>query len=127
MTLGPLAVVCSGCGQVWPQGSDSCPQCGEPLSTVGRVLDRHKQAGRPPRWLQQARSKAPRLKAFESAQSDQRMQIFQETERRRVEDLRRAEAERRRRDRHLILGSLSAALLFLLVLAAFLLLSSLQP
>jgi hypothetical protein len=121
MRIGMMAVVCPSCGQVSPEDVDRCPNCAEPLSTVGRVFHRHEVAGGPPPWLQRNRDQAQQVKMEALAQSEARMQEFLQIEQAHISSVRQAEREQREKDRRLLYSGLAIAaviLLAVLVLAA---------
>jgi len=87
MTVG----TCRSCGRAYAAGAETCSYCGEPLTSVARVLTAP-SAPRQPRWLQQNRQRAPELRRSEEQSSANRMDAFVETDRSRIQ------AERARAD-----------------------------
>lgn len=111
-------VSCPLCGTPSSPEVDNCPNCGEPLSTIGRVMQRHEESARSPRWLQSARIQAGQLRARELDESDRRMEAFRHMERKRQAKLRKDQSIQQAKDRRLMLGFSIA--LGLLLLAAML-------
>jgi hypothetical protein len=83
---------------------------------------RHEQAGKPPRWLEQTRESAHRIKQQQAAESDRRMMEFEVIEAKRVAQLLQAKSEQENKDRQLLLGGLAIGVFIagLLILAALL-------
>jgi hypothetical protein len=80
MTVG----TCPACGRAHAVGEETCSYCGEPLTSVARVLSAP-SAPRQPRWLRQTRQRASDLRRSEEQASSERMGAFVETDRRRLE------------------------------------------
>jgi len=83
---------------------------------LSRVFERHEQAGRPPRWLSQARSRAASFKLQEAEREMERNRMLQlmELERKQaIERARHARAQQARLPLWLLgLGLLGFALVF---------------
>lgn len=109
--LSQTAIACHHCGEVWPAAElDNCPSCDEPLSTIGVVMFRHEQAGRPPRWLERSRGAAQGIKVKGESESEKRMSEFEAIETSRLAQLARTRAEQERKDRQLLLVGLAIGL-----------------
>ena len=80
MTIG----TCPACSRPYAAGAETCPYCGEPLTSVARVLT-SPSAPRQPRWLQQNRQRALELRQADEQASGDRMQALVESDRRRLE------------------------------------------
>ncbi len=112
--------VCPHCGTVNSEDDEACLQCGEPLTTMGRVFQRHQDARRPPQFLQHAREQAPSIKRSEAEASRLRTETFNSEEAKRLENLRIQHQVQAAKDRKLILIGLAflACLVVLLLLVA---------
>lgn len=117
MQAGVAAIACTACGQLWPSEYDNCRECGEPLSTVGRIFQRHAVAGAPPPWLERNRQQAEQVKMNALAASEARMEKYLAMEQQRIACIRQSEAEQRSADRRLFLYVLAlvGAILFLIL------------
>ena len=80
MTIG----MCPACGRAHAVGAQTCTYCGEPLTSVARVLSAP-SAPRQPRWLQQNRQRATEVRQSEERASEERFGSLLETDRRRLE------------------------------------------
>lgn len=122
MRIGPQAVACLGCGQVWPNEFDNCPQCDDPLSTVGRIFERHEVAGGPPPWLERSRQQAGSVKTKAMAASEARMKEYVAIEQQRIAQIKQSEAEQRSSEQRLFLYmlGLAAGIFIIIVLVALL-------
>ncbi len=111
--------VCPRCSRAHPVEVEICQACGEPMTTVSRVIGRQGRPN-PPRWLKQARSQAAEIKAREAQASDARMERFREMERQRLVALAEASARQARKDRRLLLvtGGVLAVLILTLCITA---------
>ncbi len=109
MTIG----TCPACGAAVASGAETCAQCGEPLTSVARILSAP-AAPRQPRWLAQNRQRASELRKAEGQASDQRMESFLETDRRRLEAEKAMALDTQARERRAIW---LAAVVFLLIAA----------
>lgn len=109
MTVG----TCPACGSPHAAGQETCGHCGEPLTSVARVLS-GPSAPRQPRWLKQNRLRASELRRSEERASVERMGAFVETDRRRLEAERLQAAETAVRERRTVL---LAAAVFALIAA----------
>lgn len=108
--------VCPRCGTFNTEDAEACIDCGEPLTTVGRVFQRHEDARRPPQFLQYARQEAPTIKRAEAEASRRRSDTFSTQEAHRIEALRTQRAEQAAKDRMLLMvGLVFIAGLILLV------------
>jgi hypothetical protein len=83
-------------------GAQTCTYCGEPLTSVARVLTAP-SAPRQPRWLQQNRQRASELRKSEDQASEERMGSLIETDRRRLEAERVLAARTQARERRALL------------------------
>jgi hypothetical protein len=109
MTVG----TCPACGRAHAIGAQTCTYCGEPLTSVARVLAAP-SAPRQPRWLQQNRQRATELRQAEDQASEDRMGTLVETDRRRLEADRVLAERTQARERRALLF---AGLLFALIAA----------
>jgi predicted amidophosphoribosyltransferase len=109
MTIG----TCPACGAAYASGAEICGQCGEPLTSVARILS-SPAAPRQPRWLAQNRQRASELRKAEGQASDQRMEVFLERDRRRLEAEDALASRTQARERRAVL---LAAAVFLLIAA----------
>jgi hypothetical protein len=115
------AALCPRCGRANPDDAEACLECGEPLTTVGRVFQRHRDARRPPQFLEFARQQAPALKRSEGEASRRRTEAFGELEADRVEKLRVERERQAAKDRVLvIIGVASVGALIILFVAVML-------
>jgi predicted amidophosphoribosyltransferase len=107
---------CPRCGTRNGDDAETCRVCGEPLTTIGRVFQRHRDARRPPQFLEYARQQAPGIKRSEGEASRQRMADFNVQESRRLEALgreRRAQAAKDRRLLMIGLGTVGAVVVLI--------------
>lgn len=104
---------CPACGRAHAMGAETCTYCGEPLTSVARVLTAP-SAPRQPRWLQQNRQRAPELRKSEDQASEERMGSLVETDRRRLEAERVLAVRTQARERRALL---LAGLVFALIAA----------
>ena len=109
MTIG----TCPACGERYASGAETCPRCGEPLTSIARMLA-SPAAPRQPRWLAQNRQRASELRRSEDHASEERMESFLETDRRRLDAERATARQTQARERRAVL---LAAVVFLLVAA----------
>lgn len=109
MTVG----TCPACGRPHAVGAETCTHCGEPLTSVARVLT-SSAAPRQPRWLQQNRQRAPELRKTEDRASEERFNSLVEADRRRLEAEQVVAAQTEARERRTML---LAGLLFAVVAA----------
>jgi hypothetical protein len=109
MTVG----TCPACGRPYAIGAETCSDCGEPLTSVARVLTAP-AAPRQPRWLQQNRQRASELRKSEDRASEERLGTLVETDRRRLEAERAVAVRTERRERR---AALMAGLVFALIAA----------
>lgn len=125
---GQAALKCAYCGTQWSRAGDACPacgagvdddmevcgNCGEPLGTVSRVLDRLDPLATR-RHMTRTRQAAEHLRAVDDLASRRRISEFKEIDRRRELTYRAAqEAERQREKRTLwIAVGISAAIILL--------------
>ncbi len=109
MTVG----TCPACGRAHAVGAQTCTYCGEPLTSVARVLSAP-AAPRQPRWLQQNRQRAPELRKSEDQASQERFGSLLETDRRRLEAERALAVKTEARERR---AMLLAGLVFALIAA----------
>ena len=109
MTVG----TCPACGRAHAAGAHTCTYCGEPLTSVARVLSAP-AAPRQPRWLQQNRQRATELRKSEDQASEERFGSLLETDRRRLEAERALAVKTEARERRTML---LAGLLFALIAA----------
>lgn len=116
--------LCPTCGTASALEIDNCPECGEPLSTIGRVMQRHEESARSPRWLRSAREGAGQLQAQALHESDRRMEAFRQMERNRQAELRQNRSIRQAADRRLMLA---AAIMLGLLLVGTVLAAALFP
>lgn len=107
-TLAQLT--CPNCGAHNLPEADACQECGEPLSTVGRVLQRHTDARQPPRFLQQVRQQAGVIKRSEAEASRMRMESMEHQERQRQASLGADRARQTAFDRQIMLAGLAAVI-----------------
>ncbi len=107
--------VCPNCRRAHPVEVEVCTDCGEPLTTVSRVLDRQGSPN-PPRWLRRARTDAAQIKERAARASEARMEHFLEIDRRRLQALAEQRAQQEERDRKLLLVTGSILGLFVLTL-----------
>lgn len=112
MTVG----TCPACGRAHASGAETCTYCGEPLTSVARVLT-SPAAPRQPRWLQQNRLRANELRRDEHTASEERFGSLLETDRRRLEAERALAVRTQARERRTML---LAGLLFALIAALML-------
>jgi hypothetical protein len=109
MTVG----TCPACGRANAIGAQTCTHCGEPLTSVARVLS-GSIAPRQPRWLEQNRQRANELRKAEDQASEERYGALLETDRRRLEAERVVAVLTAARERRAVL---LAGLVFALVAA----------
>ncbi len=109
MTIG----TCPACGEAYAAGAQTCARCGEPLTSVARILSAP-AAPRQPRWLAQNRQRASELRKTETQASNQRMETFLETDRRRQEAEKTVALQTQSRERRAVL---LAAVVFVLIAA----------
>ena len=117
MTVG----TCPACGRSHAIGAETCSYCGEPLTSVARVLSAP-SAPRQPRWLQQNRQRANEVRQSEDRASEERYGSLLETDRRRLEAERAMAVQTEARERRTmlfvgLLFALMAALVAGVVLA----------
>jgi hypothetical protein len=114
MTVG----TCPACGRAHAAGAETCTYCGEPLTSVARVLT-SPAAPRQPRWLEQNRQRATELRRNEDAASEERLGSLLETDRRRLEAERAVAVRTEARERRtMLLAGLMFALIAALALGA---------
>ena len=113
--------VCPRCGATNSVDAEACRDCGEPLTTVGRVFQRHEDARRPPQFLQYARQEAPAIKRAEAEASRRRTDTFSNQEAQRLEALHLQRQEQAAKDRTLMFIGLLfiAGLVLFIVSVAF--------
>ena len=116
---------CPACGADNEPGAEACANCGEPLSTVGRIFG-HASKPSDPRWLSAARDRAQALKEEGVRGSEERMQVFLDIDRRRESAQAEAAARQRQRDAKLLRGA-AVTLVVFLVIVAIVTLGSLFP
>ncbi|MGA9532393.1 MAG: hypothetical protein WBR18_06720 [Anaerolineales bacterium] len=107
-------VLCPVCGLASAAERDNCPDCGEPLSTIGRVMQRHEESASSPRWLRTARNQASLVRSGELREPEQWMEEFQRMEHDRLATVRQDLSAQHKKDRRLMLA---AAIAFTLLLA----------
>jgi len=113
--------ICPRCGTANLEDAEVCRECGEPLSMIGRVFQRHQDARRPPQFLEYARQQAPNIKRTEAEASRRRSDAFHAQEARRIDRLHFQRAEQAAKDRRLLvigLTALGSLVLILLSVAA---------
>ena len=125
--LGLYAIACPSCGQVTSHLEDNCPDCGEPLTSVGAIFQRHETAGQPPVWLERSRLQARSIQSSAMAASDARMDHFLELERERMAELRRADQAQRANDKRIMMVALAIGAAILIFLLGFGLLMASSP
>lgn len=116
---------CPSCLKENGPGADVCAFCGEPLSIVARVLDRHGVLG-PPLWLRRVRSQVAALQAQELEASDLRMETFRELDQRREQEQSEAAARQRARDQQMFQIVFLALAVFVVIVILVVLTSSLN-
>lgn len=102
------SVDCLACGHTNPAGADFCQQCEEPLSSVSRILSRHRRIGSP-EWLEKARSRANYIKQTEEKASQERLEVFHRIEQERAAAEAELVLEKRRQEKRIILITISLA------------------
>jgi hypothetical protein len=110
---------CPRCGTANAADAETCRACGEPLTMVGRVFQRHGNAGRPPQFLEYARQQAPAIRRSEAEASRRRTEGFNAQEARRLDWLRIQRQQQVDKDRRLVLiglASLGGVVLFIAAL-----------
>jgi hypothetical protein len=105
---------CPACGAENHPEAETCVDCGEPLSAVGRIFG-HAAKPTQPRWLDEARDRAQALKDEDRQPSEERMQTFLDIDRRREAYQAESAARQRQRDRRLLQAMAVGLGLFLIV------------
>jgi Double zinc ribbon len=116
---------CPACGAENPPEAETCANCGEPLSAVGRIFG-HAAKPTQPRWLDEARDRAQALKDEDRKPSEERMQTFLDIDRRREAWQAESAARQRRNDRRL-LRAVSVGFALFVVVVVLVTLSRLNP
>lgn len=114
--------MCPVCGTYNGPEAESCSVCGEPLNTLARVFQRHRDARKPPQFIQQARLIAPELRATGAAASLSRMNDMETAEGLRQQSLHRQMEQQKAKDKLLMqigLGAVAVFLVFVLAAAIF--------
>lgn len=106
------------CGVENDEAAETCSNCGEPLSTVGRIFG-HASEPSQPVWLAQARGRAPELKETGRRASLERMEGFLEIDRKREAWQADQANLQRSRDRKVIILALIGSAVFLLLVLAY--------
>jgi primosomal protein N' len=112
---------CPACGAMVEGSMEACGECGEPLSTFSRVLDRlDPLAVR--RRVERSREVAEHLRTADDAASRRRMGQLEEIDRKREEAYREAEAAERQNQKRLlwIAAGITVTIVILLAVAAVL-------
>lgn len=111
--------MCPVCGTYSGPEAEFCTVCGEPLNTLARVFQRHRDARKPPQFIQQARLIAPELRESGAAGSQARMQEMETAETVRQQSIQIQMERQRAKDRLLMRIGMGAVVVFVvLVLAA---------
>jgi zinc-ribbon domain len=113
---------CPRCGTANPTEAETCRACGEPLTTVGRVFQRHRDARRPPEFLEYARRQAPHIRRSEAESARRRTEDFNAQEARRQESIRAQHRKQAEWERKLVtigLASLGGVALLVALLLLF--------
>ena len=105
---------CPVCGAENVDTAEACGNCGEPLSTVGRIFG-HAAEPSQPIWLEQARGRAPDLKERGRQASDVRMGGLTEIDRKRESWQAERAAFQREKDRKVLMVAMIGSGLFLLL------------
>ncbi|MGD8730701.1 MAG: zinc ribbon domain-containing protein, partial [Anaerolineales bacterium] len=105
---------CPSCQTLNPIGHETCMNCAEPLTILGRVISRQGLQTKSQR-LEQMRQRASAIKAEAQSSSDARMAEFVEMDRRRIQLEREAVLVQQEKDRLLFRNVAIGIGIFLLV------------
>lgn len=109
---------CRACQTLNPIGTESCSNCGEPLTIVSQVISRQGSPSKSQR-LEQMRSRAGAIQEEARVSSDARMAEFMEVDRRRIEGEHEALLAQQEHDRRLFRNlAIGMGVFFLLIAAA---------
>jgi hypothetical protein len=110
--------MCPRCGTLNAPDAETCRECGEPLTTLGRVFQRHRDARKPPQFLEFARSQAPSIKRSEAEAWRRRSDAFDAEEAHRLDTLRSRRQQQAAKDKQLLfIGLASLGVVALLVIS----------
>ena len=113
---------CPACRSLSPVGSETCSECGEPLTLFGRVIERQGNQSLS-RRQSQMRERAGQIKENAQISSEQRMAGFREIDDRRLEAERQDMLAQHDRDRRLFRSVAIGLGVFLIVVAIMSLIS----